>query len=98
MGAMSPAPPPLRRSGSLIIAAAVLAFVWMIRGVALPVLVSALFAILLHPLLARLETRLGKRAALAPLLVTAGSILLVFLPLAFVVFMAVTLRSRLLLE
>ncbi len=86
---MSPAPPPVRRLACLIIAAALLLFVWMVRGVALPVLVSALFAILLHPLLARLEPRLGKRAAFAPLLVTAGSILLVFLPLSFVVFMAI---------
>lgn len=90
MGDMSLAPPPLRRSGFLVIAAAVLAFVWLIRGVALPVLVAALFAILLHPLLTRLEVRLGRRAAFAPLLVTFGSILLVFLPLTFVVFMAVS--------
>ena len=86
---MSLAPPPIRRLSSLIIAASVLLFAWMVRGIALPVLVSGLFAILLHPLLTRLEARLGKRAALAPLLVTAGSILLVFLPLAFVVFMAI---------
>ena len=53
------------------------------------VLVAALFAILLSPLLAKLEARMGRRASLAPLLVTAGSILLVFLPLTFVVFMAI---------
>jgi predicted PurR-regulated permease PerM len=81
---------PIRWPATLAIAAAVLLFVWMVRGVALPVLVSALFAILLHPLLVRLEARLGRRAALAPLLVTGGAILLVFLPLAFVVFMAVS--------
>ncbi|MBK8597954.1 MAG: AI-2E family transporter [Holophagales bacterium] len=66
-----------------------LLFVWMVRGVALPVLVSTLFAVLLYPLFTRLEKRLGKRAALAPALVTAGSILVVFLPLSFVVFMAI---------
>jgi len=86
---VSLAPPPLRRLASLVIAASLLLFAWMVRAVALPVLVSALFAILLHPLLAGLEARLGRRAAFAPLLVTAGSILLVFLPLTFVVFMAV---------
>jgi len=87
---MNPVAPPIRWPATLTIAAAVLLFCWMVRGVALPVLVSALFAILLHPLLVRTQARLGKRAALAPLLVTAGSILLVFLPLAFVVFMAVS--------
>ena len=81
--------PPIRWSAHLIIAASLLLFVWLVRGVAIPVVLSALFAILLHPLLARLEVRLGKRAALAPLLVTTGSILLVFLPLGFVVFMAI---------
>ena len=86
---MTTVPLPIRRLALLIIAASLLLFVWMVRGVVLPVLVSALFAILLHPLLTRLETRLGRRAALAPLLVTAGSILLVFLPLTFVVFMAI---------
>jgi len=86
---MHPHPPPIRWSSFLMIAVPLLLFVWMVRGVALPVVVSALFAILLHPLLTRIEARLGKRAALAPLLVTAGSILLVFLPLTFVVFMAV---------
>jgi predicted PurR-regulated permease PerM len=83
------APRPIHRLALLIIAASLLLFVWMVRDVVLPVLVSGLFAILLHPLLTRLETRLGRRASLAPLLVTAGSILLVFLPLIFVVFMAI---------
>lgn len=82
-------PPPTHRSASLIIASALLLFLWMVRSVALPVLVSALFAILLYPLLTRLGARLGRRASLAPLLVTAGSILLVFLPLTFVVLMAI---------
>lgn len=79
----------MSRLAGLIIAASLLLFVWMVRGVALPVVLSALFAILLFPLLARLGARLGRRASFAPLLLTAGSILLVFLPLAFVVFMAI---------
>jgi predicted PurR-regulated permease PerM len=86
---MNPAPPPLRRLACLTIAAALLLFAWMVRAVALPVLVAGLFAILLHPLLARLEARLGRRAALAPLLLTTGSVLLVILPLASMVFLAV---------
>jgi light-harvesting complex 1 beta chain len=40
--------------------------------------------------------RLGKRAALAPALTTAGSILVVFLPLSFVVFMAIARAGQLL--
>ena len=88
---MSPIPPPIRRLACLVIASALLLFFWMVRGVALPALVSTLFAILLYPLFTRVQKRLGKRAALAPGLVTAGSILVVFLPLSFVVFMA--LRS-----
>jgi hypothetical protein len=86
---MTTTPLPIHRLALLIIAASLLLFVWMVRDVVVPVLVSALFAILLHPLLTKLETRLGRRASLAPLLVTAGSILLVFLPLTFVVFMAI---------
>ncbi|MHB1047700.1 MAG: AI-2E family transporter [Thermoanaerobaculia bacterium] len=86
---MNPDPPPIRRLAFLVIAGALLLSFWMVRGVALPVIVSTLFAILLHPLLTRLQKRLGKRASLAPALVTAGSILVVFLPLSFVVFMAI---------
>ncbi len=86
---MNPDPPPIRRLAFFVIAGALLLFFWMVRGVALPVIVSTLFAILLHPLLTRLQKRLGKRASLAPALVTAGSILVVFLPLSFVVFMAI---------
>ena len=86
---MTTVPLRIHRLALLTIAASLLLFVWMIHGVVLPVLVSALFAILLHPLLTRLETRLGRHASLAPLLVTAGSILLVFLPLSLVVFMAI---------
>ena len=87
---MSSPEPPIRPLPLLLIAALLLVFIWMTRGVALPVLVAALFAIQLHPLFSRIEARLGKRAALAPLLVTAGSILLVFLPLTLVVFLAVS--------
>lgn len=86
---MNPDPPPIRRLAFLVIAGALLLSFWMVRGVALPVIVSTLFAILLHPLLTRFQKRLGKRASLAPALVTAGSILVVFLPLSFVVFMAI---------
>jgi hypothetical protein len=63
---MSPIPPPIRRLAFLVIASSLLLFFWMVRGVALPVLVSTLFAILLYPLFTRLEKRLGKRATLAP--------------------------------
>lgn len=86
---MNPIAPPMRRLAFLVIASALLLFFWMVRGVVLPVLVAALFAILLFPLFTRLEKRLGKRASFAPALVTAGSILVVFLPLSFVVFMAI---------
>jgi len=86
---MNPVPPPIRRLGFLVIASSLFLFFWMVRGVVLPVLVSTLFAILLCPLLTRLEKRLGKRAALAPLLMTAGSILVVFLPLSFALIMAI---------
>ena len=87
---MSSPEPPIRPLPFLIIAGLLLVFVWMIRNVALPVLVAALFAVQLHPLFTKIEARLGKRAALAPLLVTTGSILLVFLPLTLVVFLAVS--------
>ena len=86
---MSSHAPPMRRLAALVIASSLLLFVWMVRGVVMPVVVSALFAILLHPLLARLQARLGRRAYLGPLLVTAGSILLVLLPVGFVVFMGI---------
>lgn len=51
---MSASPPPLHRPSSLVIAGSALLFLFMVRGVVMPVLVSGLFAILLDPLLARL--------------------------------------------
>ncbi len=68
-------------------------FVWMVRTVAVPVVVAGLFAVLLMPLHVRLTRLLKKRAFFAPGVLTAGSILGVLLPLAAVVAMAVRTMS-----
>jgi predicted PurR-regulated permease PerM len=55
-------------------------FIWMIKGLLVPVALGALLALLLHPVQVRLEKRLGKRAKLSPLILTVGFFLLVGVP------------------
>jgi len=65
-------------------------FFWMIRGIAVPIIMGALFALLLSPLLGRIEPRLGKYKSLAPLLLTISLLVLVVIPFVFVAVEAVS--------
>jgi len=64
-------------------------FFWMIRGIAVPIALGALFGLLLSPLQGKLEARLGRMKHLAPLLLTLGTVILVVIPFAFVAVEAV---------
>lgn len=64
-------------------------FFWMIRGIAVPIALGALFGLLLSPLQAKLEPRLGRMKRFAPLLITVGTVVLVVIPFAFVAVKAV---------
>jgi len=64
--------------------ALLLLFVWMIRGILVPLALGALFALLLSPLLERLRPKLRRAAKLAPLIVTASAIILVVIPFVLI--------------
>jgi len=59
---------------------ALAAFCWMVRPVVTPVLIAGLLAIVLAPMTARVAAWLGRRARLAPALVTIGSLVVVLVP------------------
>jgi predicted PurR-regulated permease PerM len=60
------------------------AFSWMVRLVVTPVLIAAVFAIVLWPIAARVSRRLGNRARLAPALVTAAALIGILGPAALI--------------
>lgn len=64
-------------------------FIWLVKGLLVPVALGALFALLLFPLQVRLEKRLGRLRSYAALLVTIGTILLVLLPFALILQQAI---------
>jgi predicted PurR-regulated permease PerM len=64
-------------------------FVWMVRTLLVPIALGALFSLLLGPLAARLERRMGRAARFLPLLLTAGALVLVVIPFTLVAFKAV---------
>ncbi|MEO7327908.1 MAG: AI-2E family transporter [Minicystis sp.] len=59
-------------------------FLWMIRGLLVPIGLGALFALILYPLERRLAPRLRKLRAQAPLIITVGAIVLVVIPFALI--------------
>lgn len=70
------------------------AFCWMVGPVVTPVLLAALFAMVLAPPTARLAIRLGRRARLAPAIVTLGALVVVLVPAGLVgVWTLVELRA-----
>lgn len=56
-------------------------FLWMVRPLLIPVLLGALFALILYPLRRRLTPKLGRAA---PALVTAGALILGVIPLVLI--------------
>jgi len=70
---------------SVLRSALLVLFLWMIRGVAVPIALGALFALLLSPLAAKMKPRLGRLARQTPLFLTLGTLLLVVIPFTFFV-------------
>lgn len=64
-------------------------FFWMVQGILVPIAVGALFALLLNPLLGRLEPRLGRARGHGPLILTSGTVILVVIPFVFIAIEAV---------
>jgi predicted PurR-regulated permease PerM len=74
---------PLLRGPSLVFSLGLLAaFCWVVRPVVTPVLLAAVFAVVLASPTARLSRAMGRRAALAPALVTVGTLLGILGPAA----------------
>src|SRR5262245_46568038 len=65
-------------------AAPLILFLWMIRPLLVPLSLGALFALLLFPLQKRLVRRAPRLRRLAPVLLTTGGIVLVVIPLVAV--------------
>ncbi|EYF05982.1 AI-2E family transporter [Chondromyces apiculatus] len=59
-------------------------FVWMTQAILVPVMLGALFALLLAPLSTRLAGRLGKAQQFAPLIVTISAFVIFVVPFVFV--------------
>jgi predicted PurR-regulated permease PerM len=83
---------PLSQAKPLLAAAVVLPifilFGWMLRGLIAPIAIATLFAVVLWPVTARTAQLLGKRAAFAPVVVVALTLVGVFVPLFFIGAMA----------
>jgi predicted PurR-regulated permease PerM len=62
----------------------VLAFLWMVKGLLVPVALGALFALILNPLQRRLRRRLGRLGGQAPLILTIGALVLVVIPIGLI--------------
>jgi predicted PurR-regulated permease PerM len=58
-------------------------FLWMTHTVLVPIALGALFALLLSPLLRRLEPRLGRAREYAPVIMASSVLVLVVLPIVF---------------
>jgi predicted PurR-regulated permease PerM len=64
-------------------------FFWMVRGILVPVALGGLFALLLSPVLGRIQPRLGRARDYAPLILTLGTLVLVVIPFVFIAIEAV---------
>lgn len=73
-----------RRLSVVLRVGLVVLFVWMVRGVLVPIMLGGLFALLLHPIRERLERRMGRAADYSPLILVAGTMLLVVVPFVFI--------------
>jgi|GEM_PF-1674432 len=69
-------------------------FFWMVREILVPIALGGLFAMLLSPVLARIEPRLGRARQFAPLLLATGTLVLVVIPFVFIAIEAVRSINR----
>jgi predicted PurR-regulated permease PerM len=74
------------QNASLVLRLAlVVLFVWIARALVIPIVMGALFAILLQPLVAKLNKRFKRLKGWSPLIVTLGGLVLVVMPLLLIV-------------
>jgi predicted PurR-regulated permease PerM len=65
-------------------AALIVVFLWMVKGLLVPIALGALFALILNPLMRRLRRRLGRFSGQAPLILTIGALVLVVIPFGLI--------------
>jgi predicted PurR-regulated permease PerM len=84
-------PSPALRGVALFFSLTLLAlFCWLVRQVATPVLLAAVFAIVLAPLEARLSRRLGRRSRFAPAAITVAALLGILAPAGLIAALTVS--------
>jgi predicted PurR-regulated permease PerM len=66
------------RSGLIVL------FLWMVKGLLVPVALGALFALILNPLQRRLRPRLGRFSRQTPLILTISALVLVVIPFGLI--------------
>jgi predicted PurR-regulated permease PerM len=78
------------RTLALILRAVPIAlFLWMVRPLLIPIILGALFALILYPIQKKVAPKLGKLAPYAPGIFTVGAIILVVIPFVFIAIKAV---------
>jgi predicted PurR-regulated permease PerM len=70
--------------------ALILVFLWMVKGLLVPIALGALFALILYPLQRRLRARFGRFGDQAPRILTIGALVLVVIPFGFIAAQLVT--------
>jgi len=73
-----------RRLSIVLRVGLILLFLYMVREILVPIALGGLFALLLSPLVRRLEPRLGRARSSAPLIVASGTLILVVIPFVFI--------------
>src|SRR5262245_18669104 len=64
-------------------------FFWMVGPLLVPVILGALFALILYPLQRRLKPKLAKGSRFAPVIVTTGALVLIVIPTVLIFIKAV---------
>jgi predicted PurR-regulated permease PerM len=83
-----------RRLSVVLRVGLIILFLWMTRTILVPIGLGGLFALLLNPLLRRLEPRLGRARGYAPLVLTIGTLVLVVIPFVFITIEAIRSINR----
>jgi predicted PurR-regulated permease PerM len=77
-------------------AALLVLFFWIVKGLLVPVVLGAIFALLLHPIERRLVPKLGRFRRFAPGMLTIGAIVVFVIPLVLIAIQAVSSFNELL--
>jgi predicted PurR-regulated permease PerM len=80
---------------SLILRTALLGlFVWMVKGLLIPLVLGGLLALLLEPVGRRLVRRFGRLRRFAPSVLTVGTVVLIVVPLVLLVIQVIASMNR----